>query len=253
MRVADIEQWLGLGVVLVWLLAAGATAAGRFPRVGRLHRATLVGTAVAAGLFALQATVVDAVADPDGLSVADPPTLAWFVEHRTPAATVFFQAVALVGGSAGMAVLAALAAAVLLVRRRRRAALVVIVAAAVAELLNGGLKDLYQRLRPPAATRLGPETNYSLPSGHALVSIVVIGIIAAVVVVTARRQATRVAVLAAAAVAVAAIGVCRLYLGVHWLTDVLDGWLVGGTWLALCVTVLVRTPPSAGDAPAPRT
>jgi membrane-associated phospholipid phosphatase len=251
MGFADIEQWLGVAVVVVWLLVAAASVAGRLPRVGRLRRATLVGTGVAAGLCALQASVVDAVADPGGVSAADPPTLAWFVAHRSPAATAVFQALAVLGGTAGMTALAAVTAGVLLVRHRSRAAVVVAVAAAGAELIDGALKDLYRRPRPPEITRLGPETNFSLPSGHALVSTAVVGVVAAAVVVAVRRRSARIAVLAVAAVTVVGIGLCRLYLGVHWLTDVLDGWLVGGSWLALCVTVLVRAAAPATSSRVP--
>jgi undecaprenyl-diphosphatase len=153
---------------------------------------------------------------------------------------VVFLVIADVGGTAGMAVLAALAALMLWARRRRREAVVVIVAAAGAGALVEELKNVYDRARPPEATRLVIETNYSLPSGHALGSIVVLGILAPVAAVTLQGIAARTAVIAAAVAAVATIGLCRLYLGAHWLTDVLDGWLVGGAWLRLCTTFLPR-------------
>jgi membrane-associated phospholipid phosphatase len=250
MRFADVEQWLGGAVLVAWLLVAGLSAAGRLPRSGRLGRSTLIGGGIAVGLFAVQATVVDAVADPDGISAADRPVLQWLVEHRSPPATAFFQAVTTLGGNLGMAVLAAGTAVVLWTRHRRREAAVVAAAAIVAQVLVDLLKNFYSRPRPPELTRLGPETNYSLPSGHALVSIVALGIITAVVLTTVRRPAVRIAVAATASVAVVAIGLSRLYLGVHWLTDVLDGWLVGGTWLAICVTVLVTPDRRRGRGPA---
>jgi membrane-associated phospholipid phosphatase len=82
------------------------------------------------------------------------------------------------------------------------------------------------------------ETNPALPSGHALGSIVVLGVLAAVVVLATRRTLLRVAAVAVAALGVLTIGVSRLYLGVHWLTDVVTGWFLGGAWLAVCVTTL---------------
>jgi membrane-associated phospholipid phosphatase len=249
MGFADAEQWLGVAVLVVWLVVAGLSLAGRLPRAHRLRRPTLVGTGVAAGLFALQAGVVDAVADPNGISAADPPILRWMVEHRSPAATAFFRAVAAAGGTPGMAALATITAVVLVIRRRIRDAAVVAVAAAVSGLLVDLLKNFYARPRPPEPTRLGPETNYSLPSGHALGSIVVLGTISAVVVLVVRGAAVRAVVVSTAALAVAAIGLSRLYLGVHWLTDVLDGWLVGGTWLALCVVFLVGRPGAPTSSP----
>lgn len=64
----------------------------------------------------------------------------------------------------------------------------------------------------------------------------------------ARRQAWRIGILTVGAGTVIPIGVSRLYLGVHWFTDVLTGWLLGGAWLAVCTAVLlvVRRRPATG-------
>ncbi|MCE3554071.1 phosphatase PAP2 family protein [Pseudonocardia sp. RS11V-5] len=243
MRFADTEQVLGVVALVAWALVAALSASGRLPHGRRVSRATLAGTGVAAVLFALQATVVDAVADPDGISAADVPALHWFVEHRSAGATVLALTVSTLGGTASMAVLAAVGTLVLWFRRRRWEAVVVVVASAGAGLLVETLKNVYDRPRPPEATRLAVETNYSLPSGHALGSTVVLGVLAAVAVVVLRSVAVRVAAVVLAVAAVVVIGLSRLYLGVHWLTDVLDGWLVGATWLALCVTLLLHRRP----------
>lgn len=250
MRYGDGEQWLGLAVAAGWLLLAVLSTMGRVPRAGRLSRSTLLATGVAAGLFAVQSTVVDAVADRDKIAVPDGPALGWFVAHRTPAATAFFTGITTVGGIAGMVVLAALATLVLWLRGGRREAAVVALAGAGAVLLVQTLKNVYNRPRPPEATRLVVEASYALPSGHALASTAVLGILAAVTVRRLRRPGARVAVVVLAALLAGTIGVSRLYLGVHWLTDVLNGWLVGGAWLALCVAVLLRGPsgPDASDS-----
>ncbi|WP_344411708.1 phosphatase PAP2 family protein [Pseudonocardia ailaonensis] len=81
-----------------------------------------------------------------------------------------------------MAVLTVVTAVVLPMRRHARQAVVVVVAGAGAGLLVAGLKGLYARQRPHVATQLVLETNASLPSGHALSSLVVVGIVAAVLV-----------------------------------------------------------------------
>jgi hypothetical protein len=60
-----------------------------------------------------------------------------------------------------------------------------------------------------------------------------------------RRRAARVAVVVVATLAIAMAGAGRVYLGVHWATDVLTGWLLGGAWLAVCVALVTMT--QAGD------
>jgi membrane-associated phospholipid phosphatase len=70
-------------------------------------------------------------------------------------------------------------------------------------------------------------------------------------VVTVRAlhsTAHRVLVVSAAAAVVVTIGVSRLYLGVHWLTDVLAGWFLGGAWLSLCVAALLLGQRGAGPS-----
>ena len=117
-------------------------------------------------------------------------------------------------------------------------AFVVLAATIGAALLIDGFKRLYGRVRPPMAEQLMTETNPALPSGHALGSIVVLGVLTAVVVLATRHALLRVAAVATAALGVMTIGLSRLYLGVHWLTDVVTGWFLGGAWLAVCVTAL---------------
>jgi membrane-associated phospholipid phosphatase len=137
-----------------------------------------------------------------------------------------------------MAVLALIAAGLLWRARRRAPAVVVITAAAGAGILVEGFKHLYGRNRPPVVDRLTSESTFSLPSGHALGSMVVLGVLAAVAVLAGRRAA-QVGAVTLAAVGITVIAASRLYLGVHWITDVLTGWLLGGAWLAACITALI--------------
>lgn len=81
----------------------------------------------------------------------------------------------------------------------------------------------------------------------------VLGVLAVVAVRCLHRRVPRVAVSVAALGATVSIGVSRLYLGVHWVGDVLGGWLIGGLWLTVCVTALTlwAPRPGAGAASAP--
>ena len=163
-----------------------------------------------------------------------------WVGARSSGATALAIAVTDAGGIAAMASLAAAAAAWCWWRGRTLDAVLAVGAMAGAGLLIRLLKELFDRPRPPEATRLVVETNESLPSGHALMSVVVMGTL--VVLAWAGRSVLARAAMTCAALAwVVAIGVTRLYLGVHWFSDVLAGWLVGAMWLALCVALWHRT------------
>jgi membrane-associated phospholipid phosphatase len=240
---ADIGEGIAWSVAAVWALFTTVVLARRRTALGRLvptdvRTPVLAGAGATSMLLVAQAAVVDHVADEGVPGLADRDVWAWFVDHRTPLATFVMKGVSVVADTPGMAVLA-IAAAVLLWRGRRRPEAAVVLAATVgAVLLIDGFKRLYGRVRPPTAEQLMVETNPALPSGHALGSIVVLGVLAAVALLLTRRLALRVGALATAALGVVAIGVSRLYLGVHWLTDVVTGWFLGGAWLAVCVTTL---------------
>ena len=89
------------------------------------------------------------------------------------------------------------------------------------------------------ALRKEAPLSLSLPSGHALGAIVVIGIVAVVLGRAVRSPGWRVVVGAVAAAAILTISLSRLYLGVHWVTDVATSWTLGGAWLAVVVTGLM--------------
>jgi membrane-associated phospholipid phosphatase len=156
------------------------------------------------------------------------------LELRSGGLTTAAVAVTEIGSTLSMAVLASLVALYLLWRGRLADALLVFGAMAGAAAVFRGLKVLIDHPRPPLASRLVEETNESLPSGHATMSVVVIGTIV-VLVWAGLRVGTRTALVAAATSWVAAVGVTRIYLGVHWFSDVVAGWLVGAVWLAACV------------------
>jgi undecaprenyl-diphosphatase len=240
---ADIGERIAWSVVAVWALVATVVLATRRTALGRLVPAevrtpVLVGAGATSVLLVAQAAVVDRVADLGAPGLADRDVWVWFVDHRAGPVTFVMKAITVVADIPGMAVLAIIAAVLLWRSRRRPEAAVVLAAAIGAALLIDGFKRLYGRVRPPAAERLMIETNPALPSGHALGSIVVLGVLAAVVVLATRSILLRVAAVATAALGVMTIGLSRLYLGVHWLTDVVTGWFLGGAWLAVCVTTL---------------
>lgn len=168
-----------------------------------------------------------------GPARADRAVLGEVIEERSPGLTSLATAVTTIGNTASMGLLAALVGLWLIRRRRPVDALFVVGTMAGASVLFTGIKRLLDRPRPPLVDRLVSVSNESLPSGHATMSVVVLGSLV-VLAWRGRRVGARVAMVAAVVLWVGAVGLTRVYLGVHWFSDVLAGWLVGGAWLALC-------------------
>jgi membrane-associated phospholipid phosphatase len=158
-------------------------------------------------------------------------------EHATSTLTEFFEAVTTLGNGIVLAGVTAIAAYLLARRRYYAEAVLMVLAFTGAEVLSYSLKLAFRRDRPFFTDPLATASTYSFPSGHATVSIAVYG---ALCLVLLRRLTgpARVVCLAATVLLVSLIGFSRLYLGVHFFSDVLAGFSVGMAWLALCVVVL---------------
>lgn len=142
------------------------------------------------------------------------------------------QQISSAGGRGFMIPLVALLTLMLLIRRRPRPAVYLIVTGAGALLMDPSLKALIGRLRPVVEVPVATAPGNSFPSGHALGSMVVYGMIV-LVFLPAMRRRWRPWFIGAAAVVVAAIGFTRIALGVHFLSDVLGGWLLGLAWISV--------------------
>lgn len=187
---------------------------------------------MASGLLVIVAVGLVALVHRSGVDAA---WRAWFIDRRSGTLDAVFTVVSTVG-SAKLLIPVALATAIpLAVRGHRRDALLASVTALGAVAVGFLLKAVIERPRP-AEGHLTAVHSHAFPSGHSLTSIAVIGVLVVLawrhLPAPAARSAT-----VAGAVLVVAVGVSRVYLGVHWPTDVLAGWLVGGLWLGLCVVV----------------
>jgi undecaprenyl-diphosphatase len=163
---------------------------------------------------------------------ADQAVNAAFQHARYPGFTTLLDAVTIAGGPLGMALVVAVTAGALFLAKRRASAAFVLVAAAGGALLNLGLKAVFARLRPPVATAIAAAQGYSFPSGHAMGSFIVLGSIAYVALRLPFPWKAKSGVLAALMTAVALVGLSRVYLGVHWISDIAGGWSAGAVWLA---------------------
>ena len=109
-------------------------------------------------------------------------------------------------------------------------------AVAGSAVLNQLLKGLFERPRPYFEHPLLIEPSYPFPSGHAMESFVVYGMLVYFAVLALRSWKARVAVVCGAALLVVLIGFSRMYLGVHYFSDVLAGYAAGGVWLSALIT-----------------
>ncbi|MFI8978355.1 phosphatase PAP2 family protein [Nocardia asteroides] len=172
-----------------------------------------------------------------GIIRIDPRVLDWMIAHRDEPWTRIARVITDLGDTLSMTILATVTTLWFLRQRNWATAVLVAVTSAGAGVLVVGIKQLVGRHRPPEVSRLVVEPSLSYPSGHTLGSTVVVGIVALTVIPGLRRRAVRVAATVVAVLFPIAVGLSRIYLGVHWATDVLAGWLFGLAWLILCVTV----------------
>lgn len=212
----------------------------------------LIGGLVFIGLMVGSASVYDAVTESDGVAGLDRPVLDWVMTLRTPASEAVVTAFTNLGQTLPMVVIGGFLMIALYLRFRRRTIVVLMLVAAA-----GGItftlvgKALVGRSRPPLIDAVPPyETSFSFPSGHTLNSTVVAGMLAYLVVWLTSRWWVRVVAVVAAVLWAVAMGLSRVFLGHHWLTDVVFAWLFGLAWLALLITVhrllLHRSAPAAG-------
>jgi len=103
-------------------------------------------------------------------------------------------------------------------------------------ILNVLLKYTFQRARPSFEAPLVSLSTFSFPSGHTTGATVLYGMLAAWLVCHCRAPALRVLIVAVALLMIVLVALSRLYLGAHYLSDVLAGMAVGGAWLAVCIT-----------------
>jgi undecaprenyl-diphosphatase len=155
---------------------------------------------------------------------------------RSPRLTPFFIGVTTLANAPTVWVVAALVVIALLWFRHRREALLVFLAVAVGSVFGAIAKVDLARQRPPIDNMLiALPAGFSFPSGHALAGVELYGVLAFLAVRQLRAVWAKLLAVAAAVSLALLIGVSRVYLGVHWPSDVLASWLLGGAWLAfLC-------------------
>lgn len=199
--------------------------------------------------------VAEEVVEGDPLVEVDRTVAIFLHGHATHHFTAFMRAVSFCGAP-GTLLMAALVLALYLGARRRSTDIgMLLLAVGGGELLNPLLKVVFARERPSFLDPLVMLKTYSFPSGHATGSTIFYGLAAYLAARAARRWGLRVLAVVAAIVAVLLIGFSRIYLGAHYLSDVVGGFGVGLVWLASVVTGMEtlrrrREELAGGGAPA---
>ena len=183
----------------------------------------------------------------------DRSVLDWFVAHRTPWLSAVIEVVTVLGSSAFLIPLV-VTVGVWYRRRRGTSGPFVLLAATYggAYVLSQSLKILFGRPRPPVGAAIGHYSGYAFPSGHATQAAAVWLMLAFVLAAGVPSSRHRVWIWAAATSTVVVVGITRLYLAAHWLTDVLGGWAFGAIWCGSVLVVGARGR-IAACAPSPST
>jgi undecaprenyl-diphosphatase len=219
-------------------------AARMMARFAGIERVVLIGVIAAAAILLAFATLANAVgrgstrAFDDWLLVslrtpgnlADPIGPIWFEEMMRD-----FTAM----GSTGVLTLMVVTiAGFLAMTRKGLAALFVLASVIGGTLLSQTMKWAYARPRPDLVPHGAEVYTASFPSGHSMMSAIVYLTLGALLARTQADRVVKVYVLSVAVTITVLVGVSRVYLGVHWPTDVLAGWTLGGVWALCCWLVM---------------
>ena len=213
--------------------------------VARVERVTLVTLIVAAAALFLFAKLADEVSEGSTRrfdewlllllrtpgNLADPVGPRWFEEMA--------RDVTALGGTAVLALMVLAVAGFLAMTRRSHAAVTVLVSVVGGILVSQGAKLAFARPRPELVPHGAEIYTASFPSGHAMMAAVVYLTLGALLARTQSGRSVKTYILAVAVILTLLVGATRVYLGVHWPTDVLAGWALGGTWALACWLVML--------------
>jgi undecaprenyl-diphosphatase len=214
-----VSQWLQLGRREIGPLAAVLLAAGSALAFGKLAEEVLEGDT-----RAFDRAMLLALRDPADLS--DPVGPMWVEEMARDVTSL--------GGTAVLVLVSVAVIGFLLMVRKRGAALLVLGSIGGGVLLSTILKNVFERTRPDLVPHAVHVYTASFPSGHAMLSAVTYLTLGALLTRVQPQRRVKAYLLTVAVVLTVLIGVSRVYLGVHWPTDVLAGWCIGSAWAMLC-------------------
>jgi membrane-associated phospholipid phosphatase len=187
---------------------------------------------VSTALFIL---IASNIAAGDPLAAADARTALWLNAHAVPALTLLMLVVTYAHGTLPLCVYAIFMAVTLFRRNERHWAAGVVLAVPVGLLINVLLKHLFRRGRPVLEDPIVTLATYSLPSGHTAGATLFYGVFFAYIAAKSRDSRVRAACIAGWLCLVTLVAFSRMYLGVHYLSDILAAVAWSLAWLAVCL------------------
>ncbi|HEX5380571.1 MAG TPA: phosphatase PAP2 family protein [Phenylobacterium sp.] len=227
--IKDLVKRTETRALLIWLFLAGAVWG--FLNIG--------GDVLEGETSALDSRILLALRNPSNL--ADP------IGPRTLEESL--RDVTALGGFTFLTLLTVVATLALSFHGKRRQALIFAVTVIAAQVSTELLKQAYDRPRPALAPHGSYVYSQSFPSGHSAMAAATFLTLATVIASLEPRRATKVLAYVLAIVVMIMVGVSRVYLGVHWPSDVLAGWCLGAGWALLAWIALSRLTRPAPDRP----
>lgn len=190
---------------------------------------------IAAGAIAwLVVGLANLIPDKSLIAEMDDAVTNWFTLHGTDNGDTIFKAISLLGGPLLIVIVVSVAGTFATRRDWFRFALIAVTCGG-GVFLNAVLRETFRRAQPVDATVFTSAAQaWNFPSGHAMNALVCYGIFA-YLIARRRPSGTQTGIVAAAALLIMLVGFTRIYLGVHFLSDVVTGYASGAVWLLVCI------------------
>jgi undecaprenyl-diphosphatase len=196
----------------------------------------VIGLLVFAVMTLILGEIAEDIKNGEPLTLIDAQINSWLHAHRSPALTTIFLVVTSFGSTIPVICIAVVAGLYSLWKRQPYWLATIWITVFGGMLLNKFLKLVFYRPRPRFDDSILSFTGYSFPSGHTMGATVLYGVLALLLVTKVKRNRSKVLIALSAILLVGLVGFSRMYLGAHYLSDVLGAIAEGLAWMSLCLT-----------------
>ena len=184
------------------------------------------------GVFFL---ILEGINEQDIIYKFDTGIISFIVSHRTNFLSNFFLAFTQLGGIKVIVILTILISFGFIIKHKWSYLVLVLSDLAFGSLLVIIIKNIVHRARPPFVDAIAFESSYSFPSAHSFISMTFYGLIVYLLIRKTKDLLLRILILISGILLILLIGISRIYLGVHWTSDVMAGYISGIVWLILVI------------------